>query len=102
MATMIKAQNGNIYELLMHGKNGRAIVGRTACSVLGQVALGKYETEDRAKEVMKEIEEHIRRKYSEEQLSERVSVDLPEVSQEDGEYFIKEQKKLAIFTMPKE
>jgi len=64
--------------------------------------LGIYDSEERAKEVMEEIEEHIRINYINEMVCKISNVNYPDVTFQDLYDSVEVHKEMAIYTMPKE
>lgn len=68
----------------------------------GWILIGKYETEEKAKEVMEDIEDHIRHAYVHDMIKNVTSMDMTITSFIDVYDMLEHHKEVAIFTMPKE
>jgi ribosomal protein L31E len=99
MDIIIKSQRGDLYKVDCVLKHKTSIVIMPLG--MGQ-EIGVYATEDRAKEVMAEIEEFIKRKYTQEQYNITYNSKISEVTKDFIIDDVKRHKELAIFKMPKE
>jgi uncharacterized protein YacL (UPF0231 family) len=94
MDIIIKSQRGDLYKVDYVIKHKASIV----IMPLGMSQkIGEYTTEERAKEVMAEIEEHIREKYAMEQGNIYYDGSSPDCGAMCGA-----EQQLAIFDMPAE
>ena len=96
---IIKTQDGKIVKLeaiVIDSQVNRSIGGLTSSSVY--YILGSYESEERAKEVMEKIEEHIRKQYSLKLASQRLGATFRcDIREEQYKFY-----RIAIYDMPKE
>jgi ribosomal protein L31E len=99
MDIIIEKQNGNIVKVLELFCIEDMIKAESQCSLH---ILGTYKTEERAKEVMQEIKEFIKRKYTQEQYNITYNSKISEVTKDFIIDDVKRHKELAIFKMPKE
>jgi len=98
---IIKGQNDSVGKYIKINIGGSMITA-TDCTCLDDESfyiLGKYKDVERAKEVMEEIEEHIRQAY----VAREFKVSVEDFnSLEHKNYYILNLKENAIYTMPKE
>jgi len=99
---IIKGQDGRIGEYVgLYQESERITATDLTCRGEDMFTLGYYESKERAKEVMEEIEEHIRKRYLNDQFNKAVSIKIDE-SPADIDKFIISTLKDAVYTMPKE
>ena len=97
---IIKTQNGVIIECdaIIPPFSSKTINGARK-SVTETGVLGTYESKERAKEVMEEIEEHIRQTY----VAREFKVSIKDFdSLEHKNAYVLNLKESAVYTMPKE
>ena len=101
---IIKSQDGDkiikVESVVIDSQVNRSIGGLTSSSVY--YILGNYESKERVKEVMEEIEDHICSLYADKCIMNELSIDA--FSRPAYELFdrIKKESKNYIFKMPKE
>ncbi len=99
---IIKTQKNSIIKtnrIQINGDAGTSIMIVT--KETGIQTIADYKSHERAKEVMEEIEEHIRERYNLETVKTFIS-DIVSMSDKNANDCIDEIKSSAIFTMPKE
>jgi hypothetical protein len=96
---IIESRSGSIMNVDYVGKGELATIIGIRVGSDNALVLGAYGTNERAKEVMAEIENHIKRKYAKEQMIKLSKVDL---TLQETNIFAVELKNYAIYTMPKE
>lgn len=90
---------GKLYVNKVEEMNGRGYEKWYQVKIRSGLSLGTYKTEERAKEVMEMIEEHITKLY----INKTITADLTTfVSLEIREAYVLSVKDSAIFSMPKE
>jgi len=98
---IIKSQDGDkiikVESVVIDSQVNRSIGALTSSSVY--YILGSYESKERVKEVMEEIEGHIKEQYVLANIQFRVTDFIDHKSKVDA---YKEFRKGAIYTMPKE